>query len=62
MCRALSHLDVKNLDDRSVFDLGSVKGAERVRRLPVAWRSVLTERAAKEVAGASPDGHTQLNV
>jgi hypothetical protein len=33
MCRALSHLDVKNLDDHSVVDLGLVKGAERVRRL-----------------------------
>jgi hypothetical protein len=60
--RALSHFDVKNLDDRSVIDLGFVEGAERVRRRPVARWNLLTVRAAKEVAGASPDGCTQLNV
>jgi hypothetical protein len=52
MCRALSHLDVKHLDDRTVVDLGLVKGAERVRRL------LQTETASSDMKPYGPTNDT----
>ena len=60
MCRALSYLDVKNPDDRSVVSLDLVKGTE-CRRLPVAQRNLLTKRSLGS-RWSHPNGCTQLNV